>query len=191
MKAKVSLKTVIVSVLLLVCGLNASADNKSNLVYNSEEVNGMEAAETVYKMDGNTLASYIKYNYKYDDNKRMTESENSSSIAFYFALLSAAAGLLTWPFGWVSLSAEALGWLCLAGLAGGAGHITANEAIARAPVSALAPFDFTGLVWALGFDILIFSQWPGPLGLLGVCAITGAALLVTFQKTSLDPRPKP
>ncbi|MBO9466046.1 DMT family transporter [Tropicibacter sp. R15_0] len=120
--------------------------------------------------------------------KRMTESENSSSIAFYFALLSAAAGLLTWPFGWVSLSAEALGWLCLAGLAGGAGHITANEAIARAPVSALAPFDFTGLVWALGFDILIFSQWPGP---LGVCAITAAALLVTFQKTSLDPRPKP
>ena len=75
MKAKVSLKTVIVSVLLLVCGLNASADNKSNLIYNSEEVNGMKVAETVYKMDGNTLANYMKYNYKYDDNKRMTESE--------------------------------------------------------------------------------------------------------------------
>ena len=42
MKAKVSLKTVIVSALLLVCGLNASADNKSNLIYNSEEVNGMK-----------------------------------------------------------------------------------------------------------------------------------------------------
>ena len=47
MKAKVSLKTVIVSALLLVCGLNASADNKSNLIYNSEEVNGMKVAETV------------------------------------------------------------------------------------------------------------------------------------------------
>ena len=46
MKAKVSLKTVIVSALLLVCGLNASADNKSNLIYNSEEVNGMKVAET-------------------------------------------------------------------------------------------------------------------------------------------------
>ena len=61
MKAKVSLKTVIVSALLLVCGLNASADNKSNLIYNSEEVNGMKVAETVYKMDGNTLANYMKY----------------------------------------------------------------------------------------------------------------------------------
>lgn len=75
MKAKVSLKTVIFSALLLVCGLNASADNKSNLIYNSEEVNGMKVAETVYKMDGNTLANYMKYNYKYDDQNRMTESE--------------------------------------------------------------------------------------------------------------------
>ena len=75
MKAKVSLKTVIVSALLLVCGLNASADNKSNLIYNSEEVNGMKVTETVYKMDGNTLANYMKYNYKYDDQNRMTESE--------------------------------------------------------------------------------------------------------------------
>lgn len=56
--------------------INASADNKSNLIYNnSENVNGMKVAETVYKMDGNTLANYMKYNYKCDDQNRMTESE--------------------------------------------------------------------------------------------------------------------
>ena len=75
MKAKVSLKTVIVSVLLLVCGLNASADNKSNLIYNSEEKDGVMVGQTVYKMDGGTLANYMKHSYKYDDQKRMTESE--------------------------------------------------------------------------------------------------------------------
>lgn len=75
MKAKVSLKTVIVSTLLLVCGINLSADNKSNLIYNAEEANGMKVAETVYKMDGGTLANYMKYNYKYDDQKRVTERE--------------------------------------------------------------------------------------------------------------------
>ena len=37
--------------------------------------NGMKVAETVYKMDGSTLANYMKYNYKYDDQKRITESE--------------------------------------------------------------------------------------------------------------------
>ena len=75
MKAKVSLKTVIVSALLLVCGLNASADNKSNLIYNSEEKDGVMVGQTVYKMDGGTLANYMKHSYKYDDQKRMTESE--------------------------------------------------------------------------------------------------------------------
>lgn len=65
----------IVSALLLVCGLSTYADNKSNLIYNSEEVNGVMVGQTVYKMDGNTLANYMKYNYKYDDQKRMTESE--------------------------------------------------------------------------------------------------------------------
>ncbi len=75
MKAKVSLKTVIISALLLVCGLNVSADNKSNLIYNSEEVNGVMVGQTVYKMEGSALANYMKYNYTYDDQKRMTESE--------------------------------------------------------------------------------------------------------------------
>lgn len=55
--------------------MHASADNKSNLIYNSEEVNGVKVSETVYKMDGSTLANYMKYNYKYDDQNRMTESE--------------------------------------------------------------------------------------------------------------------
>ena len=59
-----TLKTLILFSFLFVCGMNASADNKSNLIYNSEEVNGMKVAETVYK-----------YNYKYDDQKRITESE--------------------------------------------------------------------------------------------------------------------
>ena len=62
-----TLKTLILFSFLFVCGMSASADNKSNLIYNSEEVNGVKVAETVYKMDGSTLANYMKYNYKYDD----------------------------------------------------------------------------------------------------------------------------
>lgn len=71
------------------------------------------------------------------------------------------------------------GWLAFAGLIGGIGHIVSNEATARAPVSALAPFDFTGLIRALGFDLILFSVVPGILGLIGVFAITFAALIVT------------
>lgn len=99
--------------------------------------------------------------------KTMTRSESASCIAFYFAVVSA----LDW---------SVFRWLLLAGVIGGVGHIVSNEAVARAPVSALAPFDFTGLIWALGFDLVLFATAPGPLGYLGVFAITGAALIVSF-----------
>lgn len=115
--------------------------------------------------------------------KTMTLTESSSCIAFYFAVVSAVIGLLTLPFGWVALNWSVFGWLALSGLIGGIGHIVANEAVARAPVSALAPFDFTGLIWALGFDLVLFASVPGPMGYLGVFAITSAAFIITFAGT--------
>lgn len=113
--------------------------------------------------------------------KTMTLTESSTTIAFYFAIVSAGLGLGSMALGWVDLSWPLFGWVASAGILGGIGHIVSNEATARAPVSTLAPFDFTGLIWALGFDLILFSVLPGMLGLLGVFAITAAALIVTFS----------
>ena len=76
MKAKVSLKMFVLSVVLLMTSFVASARSyDGQLVYNPVEENGVMVGQTVYKMTGSTLANYMKYNYKYDDNKRMIESE--------------------------------------------------------------------------------------------------------------------
>ena len=67
MKAKVSLKMFVLSAALLVVSLATSARSYDNqLIYNPIEENGMTVGQTVYKMDGNTLANYMKYNYKYE-----------------------------------------------------------------------------------------------------------------------------
>ena len=76
MKTKVSLKIFVLSVVLLMTSFVASARSyDGQLVYNPVEENGVMVGQTVYKMNGSTLANYMKYNYKYDDNKRMIESE--------------------------------------------------------------------------------------------------------------------
>lgn len=116
--------------------------------------------------------------------KAMTKTEHVGAITFYVSLIAGTIGLATWPFGWVSVSTELWPWLIGAGVLGGLGHIAGTEAVARAPVSVLAPFDFTGLIWALGFDMIIFSFFPDTLGIIGVVAITCAALLVTFKGLS-------
>ena len=75
MITKVFLKTVALSAVILFSAMAASAANKNNLIYNSEEKDGMMDGQTVYKIDSGTLANYMKYSYKYDDQKRMKESE--------------------------------------------------------------------------------------------------------------------
>ena len=75
MKRNISVKAVLLSALFVVCGMSASAEHRSNLIYNSEEANGLKVAETIYKSEGNTLAKYMKYNYTYDAQRRMTQSE--------------------------------------------------------------------------------------------------------------------
>jgi len=76
MKTTGFLKTAVLSAVLLVSRITVCARNyDNNLIYNSEEENGMLVGQTVYKMEGSSLANYMKYNYKYDTNKRMIESQ--------------------------------------------------------------------------------------------------------------------
>ena len=75
MKSIMSFKAILFAVLVMVCSVNAMADNKSNLIYNTEEVNGLTVGEIVYKSDNGMLSNYMKYNYSYDAQNRMTESE--------------------------------------------------------------------------------------------------------------------
>ena len=75
MKALNLKKIVIAVVIAFIANVTIYASTPdNNLIYNAEEVNGMKVAETVYKMDGNMLTNYMKYNYKYDENKQMTEN---------------------------------------------------------------------------------------------------------------------
>ncbi|WP_191090152.1 DMT family transporter [Histidinibacterium aquaticum] len=115
--------------------------------------------------------------------KTMTATESAGAIAFYFAVTCTLAGLATWPFGWAALWPREVMLLTGAGLLGGFGHIAATEALARARVSDVAPFDFTGLLWAVIFDLLLFGLVPGPVAMLGALAILMASMLVLRRRT--------
>ena len=75
MKAMNFLKSVFVVACIFVANLTISANTpEANLIYNTEEVNGVKMSETVYKMNEGILTNYEKYNYKYNDNKQVIES---------------------------------------------------------------------------------------------------------------------
>ncbi len=112
--------------------------------------------------------------------KRLTATEAPAAIAFYFAIVCAVSGLATWPFGWAAVGPAALIALLASGAFGGLAHIAMTEAVARAPVSTLAPFEYTAMIWAMLFDVVIFALWPEPISLIGGFLIVAATTCVAF-----------
>ena len=112
--------------------------------------------------------------------KRLTATELPGTIVLYFSLICALGGLATLPFGWANVGGASLAFLIGAGIAGGLAHICMTEAVARAPISLLAPFEYTALIWAVVFDLTIFGLIPALPSVLGAVVVVVAAGLVAF-----------
>ncbi|CTQ49263.1 DMT family transporter [Jannaschia donghaensis] len=113
--------------------------------------------------------------------RAMTATETVMSIALSFAVIVSAMGLVAVLLtGWTPMTPELWLWLGGAGLLGAATHITATESVARAPVSLLAPYDYSGLVFAVMLDFALFAHLPGPWGWVGIVLIAAAGLMTAF-----------
>lgn len=89
--------------------------------------------------------------------RRISRTETAGSIAFYFILVSALAGLATLPLGWAPLKGDVVWLLVLSGLFGGSAHIAMTLALRYAEASRLAPFEYIALVWPVLADWLLFG----------------------------------
>ncbi len=104
-----------------------------------------------------------------------TESPALISAANLVAifLFGATGSLFTWQA--VTVWTD---WLvfALSGLAGGAGMVLLILALSRAPASVVAPLDYTGLIWAIIFGLVLFGDVPGVNVVLGGAIIIASGL---------------
>lgn len=117
--------------------------------------------------------------------RRLTQSERTSSIVFYFSLICALAGLVTLPFAWLTPTLPELAALITAGLLGGIAHILVTESYRYASASVVAPFDYTSMIWALVLGYAFFDEVPTTMVFLGSAIITAAGLFVIWRERQL------
>lgn len=110
--------------------------------------------------------------------KDLTRTERPSTVATYFAIGGTVVGALTAFAGWVPVPLATLGLLSCAGMFGACAHILSAEAVIRAPISVLAPIEYTQLLWAGLIDLMIFAAWPGIWGMIGMAVITLSGVIV-------------
>jgi drug/metabolite transporter (DMT)-like permease len=117
--------------------------------------------------------------------RRLTQSETTSSIVFYFSLVCAIAGALTLPFDWYTPTASELVGLMALGVLGGVAHILLTESYRYAMASVVAPFDYTSMLWALLLGYWLFGELPDTLVYIGGSIVAGAGLFVIFRERQL------
>lgn len=117
--------------------------------------------------------------------RRLTQSETTSSIVFYFSLVCAIAGALTLPFAWYTPTLTELAGLISLGVLGGVAHIFLTESYRHATASVVAPFDYSSMLWALVLGYWLFGELPSALVYLGASIVAGAGLYVIWRERQL------
>ncbi|MFA6265605.1 MAG: DMT family transporter [Pseudolabrys sp.] len=117
--------------------------------------------------------------------RRLTQSETTSSIVFYFSLVCALAGLVTLPFAWHMPTGHEFLALVATGVLGGVAHIFLTESYRHATASVIAPFDYTSLIWALLIGYWVFGELPSGLVYVGASIVATAGLVVLWRERSL------
>ena len=117
--------------------------------------------------------------------RKLSGTEKTGAIVFYFSLITALSGLLTIGFGWTMPTKEQFGLLVVAGILGGVGQILHTASIRYAPVSVVAPFEYVTLIWASLFGYLVFGDIPAEAVLIGAAIVIAASLFILFRERQL------
>ena len=108
--------------------------------------------------------------------RQLSASESSATIVMWQSLLMTLFTAATLPFLWVTPAAGDLLLLLGIGLFGGVAQVLLTEAYASAQVSALGPYSYTSLLWAIGLGWIVWGESPTAAMLLGSLLIVGAGL---------------
>jgi RarD protein len=114
---------------------------------------------------------------------RRTAQDASSMVQMamtniFFLALTAPVALSTWttPTGRAQLM------LIAVGLIGGLGQLAYFESMRRAPISVIAPFEYTALIWAFALGYAIWGDIPGPNVIAGAMLIASAGVIILFAE---------
>jgi drug/metabolite transporter (DMT)-like permease len=117
--------------------------------------------------------------------RRLAQSETTSSIVFYFSLVTALAGAVTLPWAWHTPTGSELMALMALGVFGGIAHIFLTESYRHATASVIAPFDYSAMLWALLLGYWVFGELPSGLVYVGAIIVAGAGLFVIWRERQL------
>ncbi len=115
--------------------------------------------------------------------RRLGRTEAAVTIIFYQALFGTIGSILLLPFGWKTPNLFDFAVFAGMGLFGVTGHFCLTQAFRYAAASLVAPFNYTGLLWATLFGYVVWHQLPGPSTALGGLIVIGSGAYIFYRET--------
>ncbi|MGF6876315.1 DMT family transporter [Paraburkholderia sp. MM5477-R1] len=114
--------------------------------------------------------------------KRIKASDDSGTTVLYFTLVGTAVMGASLVFAWRTPSFDALAIMALLGALATAGQLLMTMAFRDADAGALAPYNYTSIVWAALFGYLVWGETIGAISMLGIALIVGSSIAVAMRR---------
>lgn len=98
-------------------------------------------------------------------------------VALFLAVATLVGGALSWS-GWVPLAAEDLALVAVMGVMGVGGQVFMTLAYRLGPAGLVAPFEYTGLIWATGIGFMWFGDVPTLAVIVGGAVVIASGLYI-------------
>lgn len=104
----------------------------------------------------------------------------SSQFAGTFTL-----GALMSPFGWVAPTPGSLALFAVAGCISVSALMCVNRSLKLAPASVVVPYQYSMIVWAILFGLVVFGDVPSWPTIVGASIIIGAGIYIFLREREL------
>ena len=144
------------------------------------EIGAREALGAVVTLGGAVFAALAQVFVR-----RLTMTEGTASIVFWFSATASVLSLATIPFGWVLPAPREAILLVLAGVLGGFGQILLTSAYRNAEAGLVAPFDYASMLLAVAIGYGVFGEVPSRSTLAGAAIVIAAGILIIWRERAL------
>lgn len=110
-------------------------------------------------------------------NRQLASRESPAAMLFYTLPLSGLLAAFLTANDWITPTPRDWLWFLLAGCCGGAIHFSLVAAYRYAPAGAIAPLEYTNLIWAALAAYLLFDEVPNASAVAGGGAIIAGGYL--------------
>jgi drug/metabolite transporter (DMT)-like permease len=128
------------------------------------------------------LLGSATYSMVFVSGRYLSATETVASLVFSFNFCVGVISLILVPWFWEAIQLNHLLWLVVLALLAVSGHFCITMAFATSEATLVAPFEYSAIIWAMGFDLLLWNTVPTQTTMIGAAIIMSSGLYIVHRE---------